>query len=354
MNNQFKASTQIWKVAGVTLLVSGLQLYGQQTSPFTTFDPTGSISTQPQAINQGGAITGYYQDANSVYHGFLRAPRGPLTTFDAPGSGTQQYAGTQAYGINKAGVITGFYIDASSVPHGFLRAPNGRVIPFDPPFSGSTQAYGINTAGTITGVYYDTNSGTNRGFLRAPDGSTFTPFDPPSNGYTTGPYAINDAGAITGIYQDASFVYQGFLRPPDGTFTTVIPPGSTYTQPLGINAAGAITGYYQEFVGQSAPRAFLRDRYGNIIGFDYPNTSQGTFGYAINTAGTITGNYFANNQYHGFVRASNGTFHTFDPPGSKNTTQPSAINRAGEITGYYYDTSGMAHGFLRIPPLLGF
>jgi hypothetical protein len=64
MNNQFKASTQIWKVAGVALLVSGLQLYGQQTSPFTTFDPTGSISTQPQAINQAGAVTGFYYDTN--------------------------------------------------------------------------------------------------------------------------------------------------------------------------------------------------------------------------------------------------------------------------------------------------
>jgi hypothetical protein len=163
MNNQFKASTQIWKVAGVTLLVSGLQLHGQETASFTTFDPTGSISTQPQAINQ----------------------------------------------------------------------------------------------------------------------------------------------------------------------------------------AGAITGYYQEFVGQSAPRAFLRDRYGNVITFDYPNTSQGTFGDAINTAGTITGTYFANNQYHGFLRARNGTFHTFDPPGSTNTTQPQAINRAGAITGYFYDTNGIAHGFLR-------
>ena len=72
MNNQFKASTQIWKVAGVALLVSGLQLYGQQTGPFTTFDPMGSISTQPQAINQAGAITGFYYDTNGNAHGFLR------------------------------------------------------------------------------------------------------------------------------------------------------------------------------------------------------------------------------------------------------------------------------------------
>jgi len=39
-----------------------------------------------------------------------------------------------------------------------------------------------------------------------------------------------------------------------------------------------------------------------IITFDYSPTNQGTFVYAINPAGTITGNYFANNQYHGFLR----------------------------------------------------
>jgi hypothetical protein len=34
----------------------------------------------------------------------------------------------------------------------------------------------------------------------------------------------------------------GFLRAPDGTFTTIDPPGSLATFVLGTNAAGAITG----------------------------------------------------------------------------------------------------------------
>lgn len=119
------------------LLVSGLQLYGQETGSIITFDPTGS---QPQAISGSGAITGFYIDAGSVYHGFLRAHDGTLTTFDAPGAGTQQYSGTQPYGINAAGAITGFYIDASSVDHGFLRARDGSIASFDPPFSGFTHS----------------------------------------------------------------------------------------------------------------------------------------------------------------------------------------------------------------------
>ena len=37
-------------------------------------------------LNDLGAITGYYLDANNVYHGFVRSPEGKFTTFDAPGA----------------------------------------------------------------------------------------------------------------------------------------------------------------------------------------------------------------------------------------------------------------------------
>jgi hypothetical protein len=63
----------------------------------------------------------------------------------------------------------------------------------------------------------------------------------------------------------------------------------------------------------------------------------------------ITGNYFANNQYHGFLRAPGGAFTTFDPPGSTNTTTPTAINPAGATTGNYPDANFVYHGFLRGP-----
>ncbi len=41
---------------------------------FVTVDPPGSAGTLPYSINDLGAITGYYIDANNVYHGFLRIP----------------------------------------------------------------------------------------------------------------------------------------------------------------------------------------------------------------------------------------------------------------------------------------
>jgi hypothetical protein len=76
-------------------------------------------------INNFGAITGYYLDANNVFHGFLRSPEGKFTTFEAPGADTtaNDYNGTFPYTINDQGVITGYYIDVNNVSHGFLLLP---------------------------------------------------------------------------------------------------------------------------------------------------------------------------------------------------------------------------------------
>jgi hypothetical protein len=52
-------------------------------SGIITFDAPGAIpvagsfdGTFPSAINNGGTITGIYVDAKTLYHGFLRGPRG--------------------------------------------------------------------------------------------------------------------------------------------------------------------------------------------------------------------------------------------------------------------------------------
>ena len=71
--------------------------------------------TSPSGINPAGAITGYYNDAGFLDHGFLRARDGTFTEFDAPGA-----VSTTPSSINPAGAITGSYWDASGV-HGFLR-----------------------------------------------------------------------------------------------------------------------------------------------------------------------------------------------------------------------------------------
>jgi cell envelope opacity-associated protein A len=71
------------------------------------------------------------------------------------------------------------------------------------------------------------------------------------NCYNDCPISLNDWGSITGIYLDANNVYHGFLRTPDGKFTTFEAPGADRTPgslngtfPYGINDQGVITGYY--------------------------------------------------------------------------------------------------------------
>ena len=69
--------------------------------------------------------------------GFQRTPGGDLTSFAAPGAGTQAGQGTFGWNVNPTGLIAGTYIDGNSVSHGFLRVPDGTIATFDVPGAGT-------------------------------------------------------------------------------------------------------------------------------------------------------------------------------------------------------------------------
>ena len=50
----------------------------------------------------------------------MRNARGAFTTFDAPGAGTGGFQGTFPISNDASGGVTGFYLDANNVYHGFL------------------------------------------------------------------------------------------------------------------------------------------------------------------------------------------------------------------------------------------
>jgi hypothetical protein len=237
---------------------------------FITLDAPGARSaagsfdgTFPSSINNGGTITGNFIDSKDLNHGFLRSPSGAFITFDAPGVKSVAAAGygTVPESINDSGAITGHYIDVRDATRGFMRAPGGSFTSFDAPGASSTAAFGygtvpesINDAGAVTGHYGDA-SGVFHGFLRAADGK-ITTFDAPGAATGTLPKSINAGGAITGHYVDAQNVDHGFVRSPSGNFTTFDVPGAGTdagsgfgTFPDSINDAGAITGHYIDAQG---------------------------------------------------------------------------------------------------------
>ena len=80
-------------------------------------------SQSPEGINPAGVIAGDYADASNVFHGFVRAKDGTITTIEVPAAGTGPFQGTQAVATNPSGATTGAYSDSNNVAHGFLRIP---------------------------------------------------------------------------------------------------------------------------------------------------------------------------------------------------------------------------------------
>jgi hypothetical protein len=266
-----------------------------------------------------------------------------FTIFDPPGS-----TSTNPSAITANGTIIGNYTDASGVQHGFVRTPAGTFANIDVPGATSTTPTDITPGGVITGWYCSATCypfpSPIGGFLRAPDG-TFTTFTPPPGGFIVGstyiyggpPPSINPTGDIAGTYIDPSLAEHGFLRTQDGAFSTIDVPGATdFTEVTAINPAGAIIG---DFCNPSTCyHGFLRTPDGT---FDEINANAG-IPTGINPAGAITG---FGPDASAYLRSPDGTFTLFSPPGSVYTS-PFAINPGGTITGLYCDDLG-CHGFLR-------
>jgi hypothetical protein len=142
--------------------------------------------------------------------------------FEAPGAATTTSTfcapacGTIALANNAEGAIVGYYTDPNVVPHGFVRSPDGHILSFDAP-------------GADLGA--DLNQG-------------------------TAAYSINDWGLIAGEFEDSSNVFHGFLRYPDGSFTTFDAPGAGRaaflgTQSFDVNVEGASAGIYFETMARN-------------------------------------------------------------------------------------------------------
>ena len=147
---------------------------------FTTFDVSGAGKGSGQGtlafnINEKRTIAGTYLDASNVYHGFVPFRSGSIKTFDVPGAGKGSGQGTKTAafsGLTPSGAITGYYGDRNSAFHGYVRAPNGSFKRFNAPCAGKESGEGtfpvsITPAGAIAAICLDA-SNVNHGLLRAP------------------------------------------------------------------------------------------------------------------------------------------------------------------------------------------
>lgn len=373
-----------WMLIIVVCLFATLAMTVQTIAQqIITFDAPGADTkpgdnngTYPSGINVWGVITGSYQDANSSFHGFLRTRDGKFTTFEAPGADTTpgSFNGTSPTSINDLGAITGSFNDATGLTHGFLRGPDGKFTTFDVPGAGAygTFPIGLNLEGAIVGYALDSNF-LFHAFLRSPDGKTHAFVGPGScdTGTSTGCYgneltAINFGGTSVGNFMDNSgnFVGHGLIRRPDGTLTIFDAPGAgTGTDQgtscpgctSGLNQWGAIAGTYTD--SNNVHHGFLRSPKGEFTTFDAPGA--GTDSYegtgcfsdcpvSLNDWGAIMGTYIDSNfVYHGYLRTPDGKIVTVDPLGSVFTWS-SSMNDLGAITGYYGDPNNVYHGFVRL------
>ena len=279
---------------------------------------------QAQTINDLGAIAGTYTRCQSAQPmDILRDPFGRFTKFDVPGA----VNGTSVIYLSLDGNIAGYALDVNLVFHAYLRRPDGTFAVFAGPDACTTgtlagcfgsEATHVDFFGTSVGNFMDSSANlVSHGVIRGPFGGRTT-FDAPGAG--TGFYqgtgcpgcnlGVDLWGTIAGTYTDSNYVFHGFVRSPDGRFTTFEAPGAG-------SAASEGTG---------CPS-------------DCP--------VGLNNFGVITGSYIdANGTQHGYVRSARGTFTTLDPVGTI-ITQPEAINDAGTIVGYFFDESFVVHGFIK-------
>ena len=193
-------------------------------------------------INNFGAITGYYLDANNVYHGFVRSPDGKFTSFEAPGAdttpddfnGTYLTPSTTRERLREPTRTRTMWVTAScAVPRARLRhstflatvlvTPIRLPLTWNRPssvitgtrtvgsrfltprrwhvrnlersrcmhgapaggFCGGTAAFSINVFGTVAGGYEDNRNLVDHGLIRTPEGKLQT-FSVPSAGTGSG------------------------------------------------------------------------------------------------------------------------------------------------------------------------
>ena len=230
------ASNDFGDYAGNTRSLDGEKTIGFTLidGVFKTYDFPGSLNTYFYALDNAGKAAGHYKGPDDLYHGVI-LEGGELQQYDFPGA-----AETNIYGLSdETGALSGNIVDAAGVSHAF----SGDLIIT---FPGAVATYGdfVNAAGAVVGSYVDAD-GMFHGFIRHPDGS-FTTIDLPKmpNLEFLCVNTITDLGLIGFRAKAVNDILRSYILLPDGILYEVRLPGSVTTVVRNVNQDASIIGYY--------------------------------------------------------------------------------------------------------------
>ena len=230
------ASNDFGDYAGNTRIPDGEKTIGFTLIDgfFKTYDFPGSLKTNFYALDNAGKAAGHYKGTDGLYYGVIMED-GELTQYDFPGA-----VQTFIYGISdETGALSGNIVDEAGV----TRAFSGDL---SFAFPGAVATYGdfVNAAGAIVGSYVDAD-GMPHGYIRHPDGS-FTTIDLPEmpNLEFLFVNTITDTGVIGFRAKAVNDILRSYVILPDGTLYEVRIPGSVSTVVRNVNQDGSIIGFY--------------------------------------------------------------------------------------------------------------
>jgi hypothetical protein len=132
--------------------------WDRKTDQFAAIDPFGSGNASATAINDHGAVAGFYAQANGNTAGFIMQGA-TFKSIEFPGS-----TNTQIFGLNDKGEAVGMYVGGHKLTYGFIYSGGVFRTISDPNGIGSTVINGLNNVGEIVGFYTDAKGNTD-GFV---------------------------------------------------------------------------------------------------------------------------------------------------------------------------------------------
>ena len=251
--------------------------------------------------------------------------------------------------INDSGAISGYYTDTAGDTLGFLLPQsNGTIQILSNPANTSTPSYTlanqISANGTVFGEYYDTASNTYSGFTYL--NGAYTPYNVPNEPQytTTGLYGGTDTGNLCGFFWPPPYTNLSAFVVRRGTLNAYSIGSSTTSYCVSMSAFGT-AGIYVDSNGVN--HGWTMNLAGKVTTIDYPGAATtlgatpcagnagGTIVLGINDLGDVSGHFWDSSYYeHGFLMTAAGKFYQLDVPGAFQTSG-GGVNNKRQVVGHY-------------------